>query len=370
VILKSIALTNFKNIALANLEFSPKVNCFLGNNGMGKSNLLDAIYFLSFAKSFSRVSDSMLITRGEDFGIVRGQYLRHGFDEEITAGLQRERRKSFRRGGKEYKRLSAHIGLLPAVMVAPSDLALVTDAAEERRRFIDMIISQGDATYLESLIRYNQALEQRNRMLRDGFTDATLFESIEMMMDSAAYVITSRRKATIDKLVEIFTRYYREIGADGEIPSIAYKQSDAEYTTLTDALEHARTRDTILKHTTVGPHRDDLVFSLDNMPLRQTASQGQTKTFTIALRMAQYEFLREAVGLSPLLLLDDIFDKLDAQRVERIISIVSRDSFGQIFITDTNRKHLDEIMRSAGSQYRMWSVADGSFTQIYHNEAD
>lgn len=369
MILTSLALTNFKNIASANLEFSPKINCFLGNNGMGKSNLLDAIYYLSFAKSFGRLQDALLITRGEDFGIINGHYLRHGADEDINVGFRRGSRKSFRRGGKEYKRISSHIGLFPAVMVAPADQALVTEAAEERRRFIDMLISQADAPYLEALIRYNQALEQRNRMLRDGVNDATLFESIELMMDSAASLIQSRRAAHVVELAKIFQRYYREIAGDGEDVSLLYVQSGADHRSLGDALDHYRDRDSILKFTTVGPHRDDIAFSLSGMPVKQTASQGQTKTFTLALRFAQYEFLRRATGQAPLLLLDDIFDKLDARRVARIMDIVGRDEFGQIFITDTNRKHLDEIMALSGPDYRLWGVEDGVFTQLAENEA-
>ncbi len=370
MILQSIALTNFKNIGTATLEFSPKVNCLLGNNGMGKSNLLDAIYYLSFAKSFGRLSDSMLIKRSEDFAIIQGKYLRNGIDEEITAGLRRDRRKSFRRGGKEYQRLSSHIGLLPVVMVAPSDLSLVTDGPEERRRFIDMIISQSDAQYLEALIRYNNALEQRNRMLRDEISDRILYESVEMMMDSSAAVITSRRKQFVTELKEIFNRYYCEIAGENEICGIDYMQSGVEDGSLSNALEHIRTRDVILKHTTVGPHRDDIAFTLSEMPVRQTASQGQAKSFTIALRLAQYDFLHRSTSMRPLLLLDDIFDKLDAQRVERIIDIVGRDEFGQIFITDTNRKHLDEIMHRSGPDFRIWTVENGRYEQLTNHETN
>lgn len=364
MILQSIALTNFKNIASARLEFSPKINCLLGDNGMGKSNLLDAIHYLSFARSFGRAADSLLIRRGEDFAIVKGQYIRRDQPEEITAGLRRQGRKSFKRGGKEYQRLSAHIGLLPAVMVAPADLSLVTESGEERRRFADMIISQGDQAYLDALIRYNHLLEQRNRLLRDGSTDRSLFESIEFMMDAAATTITDARRLFTERLAAIFAPYYSDIAGNDERPSLVYKSSIEGHASLLDALEHMRQRDSILKHTTVGPHRDDIVFTLDDMPLKSTASQGQTKTFTIALRLAQYEFLAKATGLAPLLLLDDIFDKLDSRRVERIVSIVSTSHFGQIFITDTNRKHLDEIMAMSHHDYRMWHVDNGIFTPL------
>lgn len=364
MVLKSIALTNFKNIASADLEFSPKVNCLLGDNGMGKSNLLDAIHYLSFTKSYGRLPDSMLIRRGEDFAILKGLYARGGDSEEISAGLRRDRRKSFRRGGKEYQKISTHIGLLPAVMVAPADLALVTESGEERRRFADMIISQGDRAYLDALMRYNRLLEQRNRMLRDGPADRTLLESVDMMMDAQAALIVPAREAFTERLRGIFDRYYRLIAGDAESVDMAYMASTAGHASLLDALGHARERDRVMRHTTVGPHRDDIAFTLGGMPVRATASQGQTKTLTIALRLAQYEFLAEATGLKPLLLLDDIFDKLDARRVERIVATVSSDRFGQIFITDTNRKHLDEIMDSCGPDYHMWHVTDGAYSPI------
>lgn len=361
MILQSLHLTNFKNIANASLDFSHKINCFLGNNGMGKSNLLDAIYFLSFTKSFTRIQDAMLIRRGEDYGIVNGRYLRHGAEEEINAGLRKAARKSFKRGGKEYKRISSHIGLFPAVMVAPSDQSLVTDSSAERRRFIDMIISQADAPYLEALMRYNQALEQRNRMLRDGITDPMLYESIDTIMSSCAQLVQSRRAEHIIELTAIFNKYYIEIAGDNELAGLIYVKSGNDFPTLMSALEHSATRDRMLKYTTVGPHRDDIAFMLNEMPVKLTASQGQTKTFTIALRLAQYEFLARSTGQIPILLLDDIFDKLDAKRVERIMNVVGREDFGQIFITDTNRKHLDEIMALTGPDYKMWAVENGNF---------
>lgn len=364
MILQSLSLANFKNIASATLDFSPKINCFLGNNGMGKSNLLDAIYFLSFTKSFARLPDTMLIRRGEEFAIINGRYLRNGAEEEINAGLRSGTRKSFKRGGKEYKRISSHIGLFPSVMVAPADQTLVTGNAEERRRFIDMIISQADLPYLEALMRYNQAIEQRNRMLRDGLDDPLLFESVEMVMDNASALIRRRRSENIALITDIFTRYYNEIAGDGEIAALQYVMSGEKYGSLAQAFRQTRSRDSILKYTSVGPHRDDIALTLDAMPARQTASQGQTKTFTIALRLAQFEFLRRSTLRTPLLLLDDIFDKLDAARVERIMNIVGREDFGQIFITDTNRKHLDEIMALAGPDYRLWTVDQGSFTRI------
>jgi len=365
MILRSLDITNFKNIERARLEFSPKVNCLLGNNGMGKSNMLDALHLLSFTKSFTGAPDHMLIRSGEDFAIVRGYYSRLGADEEIIAGLQRGRRKSFKRGGKEYKRISSHIGLLPLVMVSPADMELINGSGEERRRFMDMVISQADPRYLDAAMRYSHLLEQRNRLLRDGMTDRTLFEAIDMQMDAAAAYLSECRHRWVDELRAVFSRYYRAISGSDEAVDLALSSHlGPGKPSLSVLLGERFSRDTILKHTSAGPHRDDIEMTLQGMPLRRTGSQGQCKTYTIALRLAQYEFLSRACGMPPLLLLDDIFDKLDAGRVGRIISTVAADTFGQIFITDTNRRHLDEIVAFMGADHRLWSVDSGHFDII------
>ena len=366
MILKSIDITNFKNIARAQLQFSPKVNCLLGDNGMGKSNLLDALHLLSLTKSFTGAPDQMLIRSGEDFAIVRGAYSRLGAEEEIIAGLQRGRRKSFKRAGKEYKRISTHIGLLPLVLVSPADMDLINGSGEERRRFTDMVVSQTDPRYLDALVRYAALLEQRNRLLRDGAADMALFEVIDMQMDAAAAYISARRHAWLDELRGIFERYYAAIsGSDEPVGLTLTSHLGPGRPTLCEQLRERFARDTALRHTSAGPHRDDIEMTLYGMPLRRTGSQGQCKTFTIALRLAQYEFLRRACGMAPLLLLDDIFDKLDAGRVARIIATVGDDTFGQIFITDTNRRHLDEIVAyMGGTDHKLWNVDHGAFAEI------
>lgn len=362
MLIKQLSLTNFKNIAGAVLQFSGKVNCFLGNNGMGKSNLLDAIYFLSFCKSFSKVNDRLLIRRGEDFAIVKGDYLRKGMDEELVMGLSTTKRKTLKRGGKEYERLSAHIGSFPLVMIAPQDIDLIRESGEERRHWMDVVISQSDPLYLDSLIRYNKALEQRNRLLREGSVDPNLYGAVEIMLDMSAEYIHQVRGNWIGKLTGIFDRYYNSIAGDGEHVSLSYQSGlNRPSVSMQQLLDESRHHDEMVKHTSVGIHRDDIEMELDGMPMRRTGSQGQCKTFTIALKLAQYEFLHSATGMRPLLLLDDIFDKLDATRVERIMSLVTDDSFGQIFITDTNRTHLDEIMSRTGGDYRMWFVNEGAF---------
>lgn len=363
--LDRIVIDNFKNIVAASLEFSPKINCFLGNNGMGKSNLLDAIYYLSFCRSFTGIPDSLVMRRDADFVTLRGEYTRSGKEELLQFGLGRGRRKSFRRGTKEYQRLSSHIGLFPLVMVAPQDIDLISGAAEVRRRWLDMVISQSDPVYLDRLIRYGHALEQRNRLLRDGAVDHSLYAVIEMQMQAAAVYIADTRDRMTGRISEIFRRYYSAVaGEEAEKVEIVYEgwRGQSKDSSLTALLDQCRRHDEAVKHTSVGPHRDDIVMTLDGMPARRTGSQGQCKTFTVALRLAQYAFLREATGLRPLLLLDDIFDKLDASRVERIMRLVTDSDFGQIFITDTNRKHLDSIIGLTSDDRRLWTVDNGQFT--------
>ncbi len=369
MILHSLNIHNFKNISQAQLQFSPKLNCLLGDNGMGKTNLLDAVYYLSFCKSFSGVQDAMLIHRGDTFAMLEGRYTRRGTEEVIAAGIEQGRRRSFRRGGKEYKRLSEHIGLLPLVMISPRDMDLISGTGEERRRFIDIVISQGDATYLERLIRYDKALQQRNSMLREGQINDALYDAVEMTMALAGADIAARRASQIEKLSHIFQRYYTDIAPDEDSVELAYAPA-AEGTAgnpeaLARALHDNRRRDSIIRHTTTGPHRDDIAMSLGALPVRRIASQGQAKSYSIALRLAQYEFLAEVAAMKPLLLLDDIFDKLDASRVSRIMQIVARRDFGQIFVTDTNRLHLDAIVAGIpDADSRQFAVDHGVFTPL------
>lgn len=365
--LREIQLTNFKNIAGASLTLSPKLNCFLGDNGQGKSNMVDAIHYLSFCKSFTGAPDALLIRRGEDFALLKGRYRRREADEEVSIGLSLNRRKAVKRGGKEYQKITEHIGNFPSVLISPADMDLVYGTGEDRRRFMDMAISQSDARYLTALVNYNRALAQRNRLLRDGFTtDAGLYAAIETAMDAAAAYIVSVRADFVTRLSEIHRKYYAAIagGDAAEETGLTYRSQLEGGITLTALLDANRTRDIVVRHTTAGPHRDDLEFTVNDLPLRRTASQGQQKTFTIALRLAQYEFLSRLAGLRPLLLLDDIFDKLDARRVEAIIEVVAGPAFGQIFITDTNRRHLDDIVGHIPSEHALWHVSDGCFSEI------
>ena len=335
MILSRLSIVNFKNIAQADLSFSPNINCFLGNNGMGKSNLLDAIYYLSFCKSYTRNPDSQNIRHGEDFFVVQGYYERNGNEEELYCGIKRRQKKAFKRNKKEYDRLSDHIGFAPLVMAAPSDNELILGGSEERRKFIDLVISQFDKQYLSTLIRYNKALEQRNALLRQECSEEMLYDIWEEQMDSTAAQIHNSRDRFLQSFIPVFRRFYNEISSQN------------------------RHKDLILGYTSRGIHRDDMDMMLGEYPMKRIGSQGQCKTYLIALKLAQYDFLREQGDTTPILLLDDIFDKLDAERVKQIVKLVSSDHFGQIFITDTNRKYLDEIIHFIGAQYNIFSVDRG-----------
>ena len=362
MILSRLSIVNFKNIAQADLVFSPGLNCFLGNNGMGKTNLLDAVYYLSFCKSFNNVVDSQNIRHEQDFFIIQGFYDLDGKDEEFYCGMKRRQKKQFKRNKKEYERLSDHIGFIPLVMASPADTDLISGGSEERRKFIDLVISQSDKGYLDALIRYNKALVQRNALLKaETEADNAIFEIWEEQMEAYGRFIFERRSQFIKQFIPVFQEFYRFISSDNEKVGIEY-ESDAAEGDLRELLLQSRLRDRILGHSTKGVHRDDLQFSLGEYPMKRIASQGQTKTFLIALKLAQFEFLKQTGHTEPLLLLDDIFDKLDADRVEQIVKIVGGEMFGQVFITDTNRGHIDDILRAQAVDYKLFTVTGGEIS--------
>ncbi len=366
--LNTATIVNYKNIAEARLEFSPKLNCLIGNNGQGKTNVLDAIYYLSMCRSFASTSDnSAVIRHGEPYMMLQGSYTRQETPLEISVALQRGKRKVVRRDGKEYQRLSQHIGLLPVVMVSPMDWDLVRGSGEERRRFMDLIISQNDNEYLDALIRYNKAVEQRNAMIKKEMRDPLLYETVEQAMAQHAALIHQRRSQWVEQFLPIFMHYYHAVAGENETVSLHYK-SHLNDGTMQEHLAATRERDLIIGHTTRGIHRDDIELMLDDYPMRHTGSQGQCKTYTIALRFAQFDFLKANNATVPILLLDDIFDRLDASRVERIVDVVSSDRFGQIFITDTNRTHLDEIVARHGGGHCLMQVDDGNVTTLKGGE--
>lgn len=366
--LNTATIVNYKNIAEARLEFSPKLNCLIGNNGQGKTNVLDAIYYLSSCRSFAPTTDnSAVIRHGEPYMMLQGSYTRQDTPLEISVALQRGKRKIVRRDGKEYQRLSQHIGLLPVVMVSPMDCDLVRGSGEERRRFMDLIISQNDSEYLDALIRYNKALEQRNAMIKKEMRDQLLYETVEGEMARYAGLLHQRRSQWVEQFLPIFMHYYGAVAGEGETVKLNYK-SHLNEGTMEEHLRATRERDLIVGYTTRGVHRDDLELLLDGYPMRRTGSQGQCKTYTIALRFAQFDFLKANNPAVPILLLDDIFDRLDASRVERIVDVVSSDRFGQIFITDTNRTHLDEIVARHGGGHCLMLVENGTITDLKGGE--
>ncbi len=363
--LKQISIVNYKNIGQADFIFSTKINCFLGNNGMGKTNILDAIYYLSFCKSFCNTIDNQNISHDQEFFMIQGFYNLSEKEEEVYCGMKRKQKKQFKRNKKEYVRLSDHIGLLPLVMISPEDSTLILGGSEERRKFIDQVISQSDKLYLDALIRYNKALFQRNAMLKNDSSEReiSLMEILEEQMNHSADYIYAKRCQFITDFTPIFQEYYNFICDGNEQVTLLY-DSHLKEGNLTEQLRLSRAKDRILGYTTKGIHKDDLEMQLGDYPLKRVGSQGQNKTYLIALKLSQFMFLKRASNTTPILLLDDIFDKIDALRVEKIIRLVSGETFGQIFITDTNRKYLDEIIAEAHQNYHLYQVENGNFTQL------
>ena len=347
----------------ANIVCSSKVNCFFGNNGMGKTNLLDAIYYLSFCKSHIHTPESQIISYNEDLCVLQGEYSYDGRKEDIYCVVRRGQRKQFKRNRKVYERLSEHIGLLPLVMVSPSDLELIRGGSEERRRFMDVIISQYDKSYLQALINYNKILMQRNQMLRKQSHDITLYEVLEMQMTTLGKLIFDGRSRLIQALVPYFNDYYQQICRSTETVNLSYI-SQLYDNHFEKRLAANRERESLVGYTLTGVHRDDLEMTLNDHLIRQSGSQGQKKTYLIALKLAQYAFLAANSNTKPVLLLDDIFDKLDAERVEQIVELVSGEPFGQIFMTDTNRKYLDRILAAINQDYTLYKVEKGEVDVI------
>ena len=392
MILTSLNILNYRNIREASLEFAPKLNCFVGLNGQGKTNVLDAIYLLSFAKSAFTAQDSLNITHGEQMSMVQGVYelslpcvgegLRpierpvdgrrtnqggvSGFT--ISCGLRKGVKKQFRRDKKDYTRLIDHIGLIPLVMISPSDQQLIDEGSDERRRFMDVVISQLDRKYLDCLTNYNALLKQRNALLKQ-YADSPnppddLLEVLEWQMIEPAEYIFAARSKFFEAFHPLFESVYRHIAGDEEIPVLSYV-SQLQDRDLREAYARTRQRDLILGWTSQGIHKDDLEMRLGDYPLKQVGSQGQQRTFVLAMKLAQALYLsnqltpsKRGTGGVPILLLDDIFDRLDSQRVERIVEMVQGPEFGQIFITDTDRQHLTDILQP-NNNAKIFHVEDG-----------
>lgn len=361
--IQELSVVNFKNFEHAEFQFSDSLNCFIGNNGAGKTNLMDAIYYLSFCKSFLNSVDAQNIRFDQEFFMIQGKYSRLESEETVYCGLKRNQKKIFKRNQKDYKKLSEHIGLIPLIIVTPSDTNLITGGSEERRRFVDSVISQYDAVYLENLIRYNRALLQRNNLLKQFAGRGTFqAESLEVWNDQLVKYglqIHEVRKTFIEKLQPIFQNYYELISRGKERVGLKL-QSDLIENDFAELLEQNVGKDRMLQYTTCGIHKDDFEFELAGNQIRKFGSQGQKKTYLVAIKLAQFDFMKEISGLTPILLLDDIFDKLDKNRVEQIVKLVADDHFGQIFITDTNREHLDQMIAALETESRIFTINDGT----------
>ncbi len=359
MVLKRLVIANYRNLESVDLSLSPKINCFVGNNGMGKTNVLDAIYYLSFCKSSTALPDSANVRHESDFFSLKGIYEQTDSSDEVLCAYKTGGRKHLKRNDKECKRFSEHIGTLPLVMISPGDIGLISGGSEERRKYMDTVISQCDANYLEALIRYGKALQQRNALLKNENLDHSVLDVLDEMMSADGDFIYARRKDFVSGITPIFRRIYAHIGGESEEVGMCYV-SHGERGDLLGQLKNSRAKDLIVGHTLHGIHKDDLDLIFNGYSVRREGSQGQRKSYQLAMKLAQFFYLREkGKAHTPLLLLDDIFDKLDASRVERIVRYVATDDFGQIFITDTNRDHIDRLLTTARCDHKLFFVEDG-----------
>jgi len=371
--LKKLSLTNFKNYDQTELEFTPRINCFVGNNGVGKTNILDAIHYLSLTKSFFNNIDSVSIRHGEEFFIIQGLFLRDTEEDNIFCSFHKQKQKVLKRNGKEYLRLSDHVGRYPVVMISPADNALVSEGSEERRKFMNKIISQYNAEYLDAVLNYNKALQQRNRLLRDfnisaGFDEETL--SIwDFQLSRYGSFAHSERSILIKELVPVFQEYYSLVSNEKEKVKLRYR-SDFNEGNFGEILKNALNKDRQLEYTTVGLHKDDLIFEMNGHSVKSLGSQGQQKSYLVALKLAKFEYIKRKAGFPPILLLDDIFDKFDAERVAQIIRLVGNHRFGQIFITDTHQERLHDILHSLDTDYKLFRIGESGIEEIIQKEGD
>ncbi|MGC1391419.1 MAG: DNA replication/repair protein RecF [Bacteroidales bacterium] len=368
--LKKLALTNFKNYELNELEFSPKINCFVGNNGVGKTNILDAIHYLSLTKSFFNNIDSISIRHGEDYFIIQGTFVRDDEEDQIYCAFQKQKQKLLKRNGKEYQKLSDHVGRYPVVMISPADSALITEGSEDRRKFMNKIISQYSAEYLDSVLRYGKALQQRNKLLKDINSSGKIEPDVVSIWDAQLIkygsYIYSERDNLVNELIPVFQEYYSLISSGKESVRLRYRSHLSE-ANFAEALLNSINKDRYLEYTTVGIHKDDLLLEMNDFSVKSLGSQGQQKSYLVALKLAKFDYIKRKAGFSPILLLDDIFDKFDAERVEQIIRLVGNQRFGQIFITDTHQNRLQDILSSHKTDYKLFRIADNGIAEITEN---
>lgn len=357
--LKKISLFNYKNFSQASFEFNAKINCFVGKNGVGKTNTLDAIYHLAYGKSYFNPLAIQNIKHGEDFFVIDAEFDKNNRTEQISCSFKKGQKKVLKRNGKIYEKFSEHVGFLPLVIISPADNDLIVEGSETRRKFMDSIIAQTDAAYLQQLIQYQKILNQRNALLK-YFASNAVFETETLsiyneQLDTVASVIFEKRKEFINEFTPIFNYHHKIITNAEEQVTIIY-DSQLFQNNLQQLLAENINKDRVLQYTSVGIHKDDLLFQIDGFSIKKFGSQGQQKSFLIALKLAQFEFLKKQSGVQPILLLDDIFDKLDESRVQKIIQMVNNDTFGQLFISDTHAERTENVVKSTLQSYKIFTL--------------
>jgi DNA replication and repair protein RecF len=359
MILKSLSLLNYKNFDSKTFSINEKINCIVGNNGIGKTNVLDAIYHLSFGKSYFNPVATQNIKHDADFFVVNGDYLKHDKPEKVIVSLKRGQKKIIKRNGKDYEKFSEHIGFLPLVIISPADRDPTAEGSDTRRKFVDSVISQSDKTYLIDLINYNKILAQRNALLKyfalNHTFNADTLEIYNNQLTDYGSKIFKKREAFLKEFIPIFQSRYKAISNDNEVVNLVY-QSDLFENTLDLLLKNCINKDKALQFTSMGIHKDDLHFNIEEHPIKKFGSQGQQKSFLIALKLAQFDFIKNQSGDNPILLLDDIFDKLDEQRVSQIIKLVDNENFGQIFISDTHADRTENVIKQVHQSYEIFKL--------------
>ena len=357
--LKKIALFNYKNFSEATFEFDSKINCFVGKNGIGKTNVLDAIFHLSYGKSYFNPLAVQNIKHGEEFFVIDGEFEKKDRTEQIVCSLKKGQKKILKRNGKQYDKFSEHLGFIPLVIISPADRDLIIEGSETRRKFIDSVISQLDSVYLHQLIQYQKILNQRNALLKyfalNQVFDTETLSIYNEQLDTFGQTIFEKRTAFLADFVPIFNKHHHAITGSEETVQLVYESQLSEKKLLT-LLQENINKDRVLHYTSVGIHKDDLSFEIDNYPIKKFGSQGQQKSFLIALKLAQFEFVKKQSGENPILLFDDIFDKLDETRVGKIVEMVNNDNFGQLFISDTHPERTEAIIKSTHQSYKIFNL--------------
>lgn len=357
--LKKLSLINYKNFSSKNFDFDAKINCFVGQNGIGKTNILDAIYHLSFGKSYFNPIATQNIKHGEDFFVIEGNFDKNEREEKITCSLKKGMKKIIKKNGKSYDKLSNHIGFLPLVIISPSDRDLITEGSDTRRKFIDGVISQSDKEYLQTLLKYNKILSQRNSLLKyfaaNHTFDKTTLGIYNEQLNGYGTEIFNKRIAFLETFIPIFKEQYKAISGGNEEVDLVY-DSKLQNNDLLSLLEQNIDKDRALQYTSVGVHKDDLNFDLEEYPIKKFGSQGQQKSFLIALKLAQFHFIKKQASTTPILLLDDVFDKLDENRVSHIIQLVNDEHFGQLFISDTHADRTENVVKTIHQSYKIFKL--------------